>query len=64
MFENSCSEKYWNTVLIIDQHILAPRTESQPTDELNKSVVLSDIKVATSSNPLRADREAKERMKF
>lgn len=46
--------------MITDQHILAPRTESQPIDELNQSIVLSDTAAAMSSNPPRTDREAKE----
>lgn len=51
MFKNSCSEKNWNRLMITDQHILALRTESPPSDELNKRVVLSDTGAAMSSNP-------------
>lgn len=46
--------------MITDQHDLASRTENQPFDGLNKSVMFSDTTATTSSNPPRTDREAKE----
>ena len=46
--------------MITDQHNLASSPESRPFDELNKRVMFSNTTAPASSNPPRADREAKE----
>lgn len=62
MFENSCYEKYWNRVMITDQHILASRTESRPLDELNKGLCFQILLLQQAQIPQEQTEKLKNKV--